>query len=265
MLIDILKSIIFGIIQGISEYLPISSTAHLILFNNFMHIDSDFFEMFKVVIQFGSILAVCILYFHKLNPFSSRKSPTERHDTLTLWSKIIIGVIPAAVFGLLFDDLIENKLSSNSVIAATLIIYGVIFIVVERVKPKVKVSNINNMSYLDALKVGFFQVLALVPGTSRSGATIIGSRILGFSKEVASEFSFFLAVPTMAGASLLKVIEFGFNYTFNQVVMLVVGTFVSFIVSVWAIKFLLDYIKKHDFTVFGYYRILLGILILLLI
>lgn len=262
-MLEFFEAIFFGIIQGITEYLPISSTAHLILFNNFATVDPKFFEMFKVVIQFGSILAVLLLYFNKLYPWAKTKTVSEQKETLSLWGKIIIGIIPAGVLGILLDDLIESKLSSNLVIAITLIGYGIAFIVVENMKLKPRVTKLNQLSNLDALKVGFCQVLALIPGTSRSGATIIGSRLLGFSKEVASEFSFFLAVPTMAGASLIKVLKFGFNYTGMEVMMLVVGTLVSFIVSVFAIKFLMQYIKKHDFKIFGYYRILLGILILI--
>lgn len=263
MIRDIIEAIFFGIIQGITEYLPISSTAHLILFNNFASVNEHFFEMFKVVIQFGSILAVCILYFNKLNPFSRKKTKTENYETFNLWKKIIVGMIPAMIFGLLFNDFIESKLSTTLVIAIVLILYGVIFIVVEKAHLKVKVSSTEEISYLDAFKVGLFQVLALIPGTSRSGATIIGASLLGFSREVASEFSFFLALPTMAGASLLKVLKFGFHYTTSEIVMLVVGTLVSFIVSVLAIRFLMQYIKKHDFTVFGVYRIILGIILLI--
>lgn len=264
-MIEILKAIILGIIQGISEWLPISSTGHLILFEQLWSIgDPKFFEVFKVVIQFGSILAVCVLYFKRLNPFASTKTVSEKKETMSLWMKIIVGCIPAGIIGVLFNDFIEDVLSGVLVIAAALIVYGIAFIVLENTKRPVRVQKLENLDYKTALGIGCFQVLALVPGTSRSGATILGGSILGCSRTVASEFSFFLAVPVMAGASLLKVMKFGFHYTFLQFAMLVVGTFVAFIVSIVAIRFLLSYIRKHDFKIFGYYRIVLGILILLL-
>lgn len=263
-ILEIIKAIVLGVIQGITEWLPISSTGHLILFNSIWPMnDPAFFEMFKVVIQFGSILAVCVLFFHKLNPFSPRKNKTAKVSTLKLWLKVIIGAIPAGVVGILFDDIIDSKLSIPFIIALTLIIYGIIFIVIERKKPIATIKKLDDLDYKTAFMIGCFQVLALVPGTSRSGATILGGIVIGCSRYVASEFSFFLAAPIMAGASLLKIIKFGFNFTFIQVIVLIIGTLVSFLISVIAIKMLLGYIRKHDFKVFGYYRIVLGIIVLL--
>lgn len=264
-MIEIIQAIIFGIIQGITEYLPISSTAHLILFENFVGFDTQFFDMFKVVIQFGSILAVVILFWHKLWPWSSRKSKTEQVMTLNLWGKIIVGVIPAGVIGVLFNDVVDSVLSYNWVIAIALIFYGIIFILIENQHRHPKVGDLNEITYGQAFAIGCFQVLALIPGTSRSGSTIIGASLIGFSRTLASEFSFFLAVPVMAGASLVKVIKFGFNYTGNEIILLIIATVVSFVVSVLAIRFLLSYIRKHDFKVFGYYRIVLGIIIFILL
>ncbi|MDL2276826.1 undecaprenyl-diphosphate phosphatase [Breznakia sp. OttesenSCG-928-G09] len=262
-MIEIIKAIILGIIQGITEWLPISSTGHLILFEQLWSFgDPKFFEVFKVVIQFGSILAVCVLYFKRLNPFLSRKTETEKREIWSLWFKIIIGCIPAGIIGVLFDDVVEDVLSGVLVIAAALIIYGIAFIVLENTKRRVRINRLEQLDYKTAFGIGCFQVLALVPGTSRSGSTILGGSILGCSRTVSSEFSFFLAVPVMAGASLLKVIKFGFNFTFIQIVMLLVGTFVAFVVSIIAIRFLLNYIRKHDFKLFGYYRIILGIIII---
>lgn len=266
-MIETLKAILLGIIQGISEWLPISSTGHLILFDSLWPMsDPNFFIVFKVVIQFGSILAVCVLFFHKLNPFSPRKTDREKRDTFRLWIKVIVGILPAMVIGLLFDDIIEEMLSGNLVIAFTLILYGVFFIVMEKQKRTASVTKLETLDYKTAFLIGCFQVLALIPGTSRSGATILGGVLLGCSRYVASEFSFFLAIPVMAGASGLKVIkyvgEFGW-FTFGQWWLLLVGTFVSFVISLFAIRMLLSYIRKHDFKIFGYYRIILGIIIFL--
>lgn len=264
-MIEILKTILLGIVQGITEWLPISSTGHLILFDSLWPMnDPNFFTVFKVVIQFGSILAVCVLFFHKLNPFSPKKTIREKRSTFRLWLKVFIGIIPAMVIGLLFDDLIEELLSGNLIIAFTLILYGVLFIVMEKQNHTATISKLETLDYKTAFLIGCFQVLALIPGTSRSGATILGAVLLGCSRYVASEFSFFLAIPVMAGASGLKVIkyvgEFGW-FTFGQWGLLIIGTIVSFIVSLFAIKMLLSYIRKHDFKIFGYYRIVLGIVI----
>jgi undecaprenyl-diphosphatase len=263
-MIEILKVIVLGIIQGITEWLPISSTGHLIIFEQILSLgDPKFFEVFKVVIQFGSILAVCVLYFKRLNPFLSTKSISNKKETWNLWGKIIIGCIPAGIIGVLFDDLVEDVLSGTLVIAIALIVYGIAFIILENTKRRVRISRLEDLDYKTALGIGCFQVLALVPGTSRSGSTIIGGTILGCSRTVSSEFSFFLAVPVMAGASLLKLIKFGLNFSMTQVVWLLVGTFVSFVVSIIAIRFLLSYIRKHDFKIFGYYRIVLGVIIII--
>lgn len=266
-LINIIKTILLGIIQGITEWLPISSIGHLILFASIWPIEpAQFFEVFKVVIQFGSILAVLVLYYQKLNPFDKRKTKIKKKQTLQLWSKVIVGVIPAAVIGFLFDDIIEGYLSKNFVIAVALITYGIIFILIEKHPRQEKIRTLEQVDYFSALKIGFFQCLALIPGTSRSGATILGGLYCGCSRTVASEFSFFLAIPVMFGASLLKVIKYFVNvglFSLSQLVLLFVGTIVAFLVSLFAIKALLNYVKKHDFTVFGWYRIILGIFVIL--
>lgn len=266
-LINIIKTILLGIIQGITEWLPISSTGHLILFASIWPIEpAQFFEVFKVVIQFGSILAVLVLYYQKLNPFDKRKTKIKKKQTLQLWSKVIVGVIPAAVIGFLFDDIIEGYLSKNFVIAVALITYGIIFILIEKHQRQEKIRTLEQVDYFSALKIGFFQCLALIPGTSRSGATILGGLYCGCSRTVASEFSFFLAIPVMFGASLLKVVKYFVNvglFSLSQLVLLFVGTVVAFIVSLFAIKALLNYVKKHDFTVFGWYRIILGVFVIL--
>ncbi len=268
-MIEIIKAIIFGIVQGITEWLPISSTAHLILLNLIMplNMSTDFWDLFLVVIQLGSILAVLIIFFNQLNPYAKGKDKKEREKTFRLWLMIVIASIPL-VLGAIFDKVIgipDNPL----IIAATLIIYGVIFIVVEKDK-KGKPAKINSINALDiktAFFIGLFQVLAIIPGTSRSGATIIGSLLLGLSRTVAAEFSFFLAIPAMAGASgleLLKyILDFGLAFNAQELILLLVATVVSFAVSMYVIQNLLKYIRKHDFTVFGYYRIVLGIIILL--
>lgn len=263
----IVKTILLGIIQGITEWLPISSTGHLILFASIWPLEpATFFEVFKVVIQFGSILAVLVLYYQKLNPFDQRKSPKKRKQTLQLWSKVIVGVIPAAIIGLLLDDIIEGYLSANFVIAVALIAYGIIFILVEKNPRQEKIETIEQVDYVSALKIGCFQCLALIPGTSRSGATILGGLYCGCSRMVASEFSFFLAIPVMFGASLLKVIKYFIKvglFSFGQLFLLLLGTFVAFVVSLFAIKALLNYVKSHDFTIFGWYRIILGIFVII--
>lgn len=264
---DILKVLFLGVIQGITEWLPISSTGHLILFDSLFPLQpAEFFEVFKVVIQFGSIIAVLFLYYAKLNPFDPRKSAKKKAQTLELWKKVIIGVIPAGVLGLLLDDIIEQYLSSNFVIAVTLIAYGIIFIVVEKNPKKPVIRTLDQLDYKTAFKIGCFQCLALVPGTSRSGATILGGLESGCSRTVASEFSFFIAIPVMAGASLLKLVKYFMNYgllSIGQLILILLGMFVSFAVSVFAIRALLIYVRKNDFTVFGWYRIALGIIVIL--
>lgn len=265
-MIDILKSIILGIIEGITEWLPISSTGHLILADEFIKLNAsdEFKEMFEVVVQLGAILAVVVLFWNKLWPFTTKEKGYIKRKSFMIWSKVIVAVIPAAVIGILLDDIMQEYLFNPWVVAAMLILYGIIFIIVERINKnrKPRIISMKGLSYKDALLIGGFQVLSLVPGTSRSGSTILGAMILGVSRTVAAEFSFFLAVPVMFGASLLKVLKFGFNLTGAEFVILAVGLVTAFIVSVLAIKFLLGYIKKKDFTAFGYYRIILGAIVI---
>lgn len=261
---EIIKAIILGIVEGITEWLPISSTGHLILIDEFikLNVSKNFMEMFRVVIQLGAIMAVIVLYFNKLNPFSSKKTNDEKKDTWNLWLKVIIGCLPAAVIGLLFDDKIDSLFYNYQTVAVTLILYGMLFILIENKKRKSKINSLDELSYSVVFMIGLFQVLALIPGTSRSGATILGALLLGVSRSIATEYTFFLAIPVMFGASFLKMLKFGFSYTSYELLILLVGVFVSFIVSLLAIKFLVKYIKKHDFKVFGIYRIILGILVL---
>ena len=264
--LNFIRAFVYGVIQGITEWLPISSTGHLILANEipFFKLDGisqDFFNMFIVVIQLASILAVILIYFNKLNPFSKHGL---KKDTMQMWFKVIIGVIPAAVAGFLLDDFISGYINDNPfVIAAALIVYGVLFIVIENRKRQPKIDSIDSLTYKTALLIGVFQVLALIPGTSRSGSTILGAIILGTSRTVAAEFSFFLAIPVMFGASFLKLVKYGFAFTQPELFVLIVGFLTSFAVSYFAIKFLVSYIKKHDFKVFGYYRIVLGVVVIL--
>ena len=266
-MLDILKAIIFGIVEGITEWLPISSTGHLIIMEELLKLDQGaaFFEMFQVVIQLGAILAVVVIYFHKLNPFSPKKTQKQKMMTWQIWIKVVIGCVPAGVVGLLFNDWIDKKLYHWYVVALTLIIYGVLFIVVENYQ-KDKTPQVTKFSQLTVpmiLIIGVFQMLALIPGTSRSGATIVGALMIGVSRSVAAEYTFFLAIPVMFGASLLKLVKFGFNFTAMQAAVLLVGMVVSFAVSIVAIKFLMSYIRKNDFKVFGYYRIVLGVIVFL--
>lgn len=263
---EIIKAVIIGIVEGITEWLPISSTGHMILVEEFLKLgmSDDFIEMFNVVIQLGAILAVVVLFFNKLNPFDKRKSKREIADTMQLWYKVIVACVPAAVLGLLFDDWLEEHLFNSTVVAAMLILYGILFIVVERYNKTrtPKVTELNRLTYKTAFLIGMFQVLSLIPGTSRSGATILGGLILGTSRFVAAEFTFFLAIPVMFGASLLKMVKFGFAFSGLEIAVLLTGMVVAFVVSILAIKFLLNYIKNNSFTVFGIYRIILGVLVL---
>ena len=266
-MLDILKAIIFGIVEGITEWLPISSTGHLIIMEELLKLDQGdaFFKMFQVVIQLGAILAVVVIYFHKLNPFSPKKTQKQKMMTWQIWIKVVIGCVPAGVVGLLFNDWIDKKLYHWYVVALTLIIYGVLFIVVENYQ-KDKTPQVTKFSQLTVpmiLIIGVFQMLALIPGTSRSGATIVGALMIGVSRSVAAEYTFFLAIPVMFGASLLKLVKFGFSFTAMQAAVLLVGMVVSFAVSIVAIKFLMSYIRKNDFKVFGYYRIVLGVIVFL--
>ena len=266
-MLEVLKVIILGIVQGITEWLPISSTGHLILVEQLIQLKQNeaFTNMFNVVIQFGSILAVVVIYFHKLNPFSPTKTEKQKKMTIQLWIKVVIGTIPALIGGVLLNDLIESKLSNAYVVALMLIVYGILFIIIEKRnetrEPKVK--RLSQLSVKTVLLIGVFQMMAMIPGTSRSGATIVGALALGVSRGVAAEFTFFLAIPAMFGASLLKLIKFGFHFTGAEFALLMLGCIVSFGLSVIAIKFLMGYIKQHDFKVFGYYRIVLGALIIL--
>lgn len=262
---DVLKASILGVVEGITEWLPVSSTGHLILVDEFLKLNMtpEFMSVFNVVIQLGAIFAVLLIYFNKLNPFSKSKSDLEKTNTINLWSKVIIAVIPSAILGLLFDDYIEAKFFNPTVVATMLVVYGIVMILMENRKSSSKIKNLEDLTYKTAISIGLFQCLALIPGTSRSASTIIGAVLLGTSRFVATEFSFFLAIPTMLGASGLKLLKAGFAFTGFEWLILGVGTVVSFVVSVIVIKMLLDYIKKHDFKVFGYYRIVLGALILL--
>ncbi len=266
MLIEIIKVIIIGIVEGITEWLPVSSTGHMILVEEFIKMDVTpaFKEMFLVVIQLGAIMAVVILFFHKLNPFSPKKSKQEKIDTMKIWFKVVIGVLPAAVLGLLFDDWLNDHLYNYWTVAVMLIFYGILFIIVENQNEgrKVKITNFEELPYKTAFYIGIFQVLALIPGTSRSGATIVGGIILGASRFIAAEFSFFLSIPVMFGASALKIVKFGFEFSNNEIIILLTGMVVAFVVSIISIKFLLQYIKNHDFKVFGWYRIILGIIVI---
>ena len=266
-IILLLKTVLLGIVEGITEWLPISSTGHLILADEFIKLNmtADFKEMFDVVIQLGAIMAVVVLYFHKLNPFSPKKNHEEKMDTIILWTKVILAVFPAAIIGILFDDWLNDHFYNPPVVAAMLIIYGVLFIIIENRNKRIRrrpMNDLSRLSYGMALGIGVFQILALIPGTSRSGATILGGILLGCSRTVAAEFSFFLGIPVMFGASLLKIVKFGLAFTSTQLIVLIVGMVVSFLVSIGAIKFLLGYIKKNDFKAFGVYRIILGLLVI---
>lgn len=311
-LFEALKACLFGIVEGITEWLPISSTGHMMLLDEFVKLDvsESFYSTFLVVIQLGAILAVLILFFHKLNPFSSRKTPEQKRTTWNIWAKVVVGSIPAAVVGLLLDDWVEANIMTNEdlaaiVVSAALIVYGVIFIVLERrnrrliaeaeaadaprgkharvrvqettqaalVDPDAKaeydassiISSVNtfdDMSYGKAFLIGVFQSLAVIPGTSRSGSIIIGSMLLGTSRTIATEFAFFLAIPIMFGWSVLKLLKHGMNYTGTEWMIFGIGLVTAFVVSVFAIKFLVGYVKKHDFTAFGVYRIVVGVLVL---
>lgn len=261
-MLDIIKVIILGIVEGITEWLPVSSTGHLILVGDLLKpgLSDEFMEMFNVVIQLGAIMAVVVLYFHKLNPFSPRKTQKQKMLTWQMWIKVVIASIPAGVVGILFNDILDELFYKPLPVAVMLIVYGVLFIIVENrnadVRPSVK--KISELTVPMLLAIGGFQMLALIPGTSRSGATIVGALLIGVSREVAAEFTFFLAIPAMFGASLIKLKDFGLGFTGTEFGLLMLGCVVSFGLSVVAIRFLMGYIKKHDFKVFGYYRIVLG-------
>ena len=269
-ILELLKAVLFGIVEGITEWLPISSTGHMILLDQLvkLKVSPEFYEMFQVVIQLGAILAVVLLFFHKLNPFSPKKSPKARNQTWQLWFKVIAAVIPSAVLGLLLDDWMEAHLYNYVVVAIALIVYGVAFLYLEqgngRIAPRIK--SVHAIDYKTALLIGAFQCLSLIPGTSRSGSTILGAILLGVGRSAGAEFSFFLAIPTMVGASGLKLVKFlasGVSVTGVEIGVLVVGCLVSFLVSFLVIKALMDYVRSHSFRVFGIYRIALGIVVLI--
>ena len=264
--LEFLKIVVFGLVEGFTEWLPISSTGHLILVENIVHLNAseDFMNVFRVVIQLGAIMAVVVMYFNRLNPFDPRKKEKQRLATWHLWIKIIIACLPAAVVGLLLDEILDKYLYNPYVVAAMLIIYGILFIVLEKHNefvdfPVKKVSQIN---YINAFYIGLFQLLALIPGTSRSGATILGAMLLGCSRTAASEFTFFLGIPVMFGASLLKIMHYGLAFSFVEIFYLIAAMVIAFVVSLYSIKFLMNYVKNHDFKFFGYYRIVLGVIVL---
>lgn len=266
MYIELIKAVILGIVEGITEWLPISSTGHMILVEEFVKFNAsaEFMEMFRVVIQLGAIMAVVLLYFHKLNPFAPSKTLEQKKATMDMWFKVVVGVLPAGILGVLFDDWFDEHFYNYITVAVTLIIYGILFIIIEnRNKGKrAKINSFKDLSYTTAVGIGLFQVLSLIPGTSRSGATILGAIILGTSRNIAAEYSFFLSIPVMFGASALKLVKFGLDFTGLELAVLLTGMIVAFIVSVIAIRFLIKYIKNNDFKAFGWYRIVLGLLVL---
>ena len=267
-IIEILKTILFGIVEGITEWLPISSTGHMILLNEFVKLDvsEEFWEMFLVVIQLGAILAVVLLFWNKIFPFRFKEKPVIRIDIFVLWFKILVACIPAAVIGLAFDDVFDALFYNPTCVAVALIVFGIAFIVIENRNRNMspKITELQQITFQTAFMIGVFQLLAAVfPGTSRSGATIVGALLIGVSRTVAAEFTFFLAIPVMLGASLLKIVKFGFDFTGAELTVLLVGMVSAFVVSVVVIRFLMGYIKKHDFKVFGWYRIILGAAVLL--
>ena len=276
---EIIKAILFGIVEGVTEWLPVSSTGHMIILNEFVKLDvsEEFYSMFQVVIQLGAIMAVIILFWNQLWPFGNKnnKNPLSRtglgsyikKDIFILWFHILVSCVPAAIVGVLFDDKLEELFYNYTTVAIMLIIFGIAFIIVETMNKNAvpRINSIEEITYTVAFLIGMFQLIAAIfPGTSRSGATIVGALLIGVSRTVAAEYTFFLAVPVMLGASLLKIVKFGLAFTASEAVILVVGMLVAFLVSMFVIKFLMSYIKKHDFKVFGWYRIVLGILVLVL-
>ncbi len=263
---EILVAIFLGIVEGITEWLPISSTGHMILVENFIQLKASdaFKEMFFVVIQLGAILAVLILYFNKLNPLSLKKTTQERLDTMNIWFKVVVGALPAAILGFLFDDWLDEHLYNYQTVAITLILYGILFIIIENRNrdKRDKITNFSELTYQTAFLIGMFQVLSLIPGTSRSGATILGAILLGSSRFIAAEFSFFLSIPIMFGASALKLYKFGFNFQGPEIIILLTGMVVAFVVSVFIIRYLMDFIKNNSFKPFGWYRIVLGVVVI---
>ena len=268
-MIEILKAILFGIVEGFTEWLPVSSTGHMILLDELvkLKVSPEFYEMFQVVIQLGAIAAVILLFFHKLNPFSPKKNPKQKKNTWRLWVKVIVAVLPSAAIGLVLDDWMDEHLYNYLVVAIALMVYGIAFLFVEKMntgKGK-QIRSVHEIDYRTALLIGCFQCLALIPGTSRSGSTILGAILLGVSRSAGAEFSFFLAIPTMLGASALKLLKFilsGVSATGTEIAVLIVGSIVSFLVSFVVIRGLMDYVRKRNFTVFGYYRIVLGFVVI---
>ena len=267
-MIEMLKAILFGIVEGVTEWLPVSSTGHLILLDELvaLNVSPEFKSMFDVVIQLGAILAVVVLYFHKLNPFSPQKSGEEKKQTWSLWAKVILAIIPSGLVGVLFDDWMDAHLHTSTVVAAMLILYGVAFILVEKAyQGRLTIQDVNQIDYKTALGIGLFQCLSLIPGTSRSGSTILGGILLGAGRAAAAEFSFFMAIPTMLGASAIKLLKFflsGVGFAGGEIAILLIGCIVSFLVSLMVIRGLMSYVRQHSFSVFGVYRIVLGILVL---
>ena len=279
-MIEFLKAILFGIVEGITEWLPISSTGHMILLDEFIHltvstdpvINKEFYNLFEVVIQLGAILAVIVMYFHKLNPFSLRKTEGEKQQTWALWGKVVLALIPSVILGVLLDDFLDAHLYNPTVVAIALVAYGVIFLFLEKLRPRSgeAIEDTDKIPLKTAIFIGLFQCLAMIPGTSRSGSTMIGAMLLGLSRPAAAEFSFFLAIPTMAGASALRglkfvdfVVENGVSIPTSAWLILLVATVAAFLVSLAAIKFLTDFVKRHSFAPFGVYRIALGVLLLI--
>lgn len=276
MIIELIKSFLLGIIQGITEWLPVSSTGHMIIFDSFFPLKASesFKSMFEVVIQLGSILAVLVIYFSRLNPWSKKKTKAENKYTLDLWKKILVAVVPAAVIGVLFDDLLDRYLYNYIVVSITLVVYGIAFIVIERSRKDKKflMEKAEDIDYRTALLIGAFQILALIPGTSRSGSTIVGAMLLGVSRTAAAEFSFFLAIPVMFGASGLRGLKYVLDvasgeaamFGISELAVLLVGTVVAFVVSMIVVKFLVSFVRRHSFESFGWYRIALGIVLIVL-
>lgn len=269
MFIEILKSILYGIIEGVTEWLPISSTGHMILFENLVKMDvsPEFWNVFLVVIQLGAILAVVLLYWNKIFPFNFKNKNRSfiKYDIMNLWGKILVACVPAAVIGILFDDILEKYLYNSVVVSIMLVVVGIAFLIIENgnKNKRARVRSLQELTYRDAIIIGIFQLIAAIfPGTSRSGATILGGLMIGVSRTIAAEFTFFLAIPVMFGASLLKIMKFGLSFTGTEIAILLTGMIVAFIVSILVIRFLMSYIKKHDFKAFGWYRIVLGIIVL---
>ena len=267
-ILELFKIVIVSIIEGVTEWLPISSTGHMLLFDEFakLNFSSEFKSVFMVVIQLGAIMAVIFAYWSNLNPFDKHKNHREKKNTIELWKKILIGAIPAGVMGILFNNFIEKYFENMWVISAMLMVYGILFIVIERFRKnkniKPKIESFGEMTYLDALKIGGYQILALIPGTSRSGSTIIGGLLTGVSRKIAVEFSFFMGIPIMLGSSTLKIVKYGFKYSSSEIMYLTVALVATFIISMIVVRFLIDYLKKHDFQLFGWYRIILALVMI---